>query len=185
VARPYVRYAPLLLLLVASCAAEPDRFLPADGRGSAAYYELERDGRNLGDVKVWSTSPAQNENYFDVRFRVRNDSAAPIDVDLAETYAELRLDGRVERARPRDGAQKLSVPAGQTREFTILFTLPPESGPQDIDEAEVNWALATPNGRLTHSTVFLPHYEESYWSAYPYGAGYYRPWGWGWYDAWP
>lgn len=180
-----MRFASVLLLLTAGCAAEPDRFLPANGQGSAAYYELERDGRNWGDVKLWSPSPGGHADVFDVRFRVRNDGDVPIEVDLGATYAELTIDGRQERARPRNASEKLSVPARETREFEVLFPLPRDAEPEDIDEAEVNWALSTPGGRLTHSTVFLPHYEDDGRLAYHYGYGYYRPWGWGWYDPWP
>jgi len=177
-----MRPAAFLLLLAAGCAADPDRFLPANSRGSAEYYELEREGRNWGDVKVWSTSPAGAEDLFEVRFRVRNDGDAPISADLGATYAELNLDGRLERVRARDVGGPLSVSAGESREWRIFFPLPSGFSVEDVDEAEVNWALTTSQGRLTHSTVFLPYYEEDGSLAYHYGYGYYRPWGWGWYD---
>ena len=181
-----MRTGPLVLLaLAAGCAAEEQRFRPANSpRGTAAYYELERDGRNWGDVKVWSPGSSELDDdkaVLDVRFRVRNDGEQPIDFDVNATYAELGVDGRFERVRPNRTGEAVSVAPGSVIDIPLTFALPPKIGPRDIDEAEVNWAIRTPNGRLTHSTLFVPlreerrvYYRPSIGLGFHYG--HYRPW---------
>lgn len=186
----HVRWAPLLLAAFAGCVADRVRLRPSDGSlGAARYYEIQDEGYDWGDVKVWATLPSANDGEPDVleaRFRIRNDSDQTLSFETREAYADLGVDGRYERLSPEAArTDGVDVGPGRTEEASLRFRLPKGTTLEDVEEFEVNWSLRTPKGRQTRSSAFLLVYEpdDAYyrWAspyAYPYGPSRY------WYDPW-
>jgi hypothetical protein len=169
-----------VLAAAAGCAAEPTRFGAADGgRGSSFYYEIENGGRNWGDIKVWSLGARELEGGVpgvEIGFRLRADADQPLEFDAAATTAEVGHDGRYERVHPQAPAgSTLKAAPGAVETFVLRFPLPRGLEPEDIEEIEVNWAVRTPAGRMTFSSVFVPRIEDRRPYASYYGASY-GPW---------
>ncbi|HEX7901633.1 MAG TPA: hypothetical protein VF950_27995 [Planctomycetota bacterium] len=163
----------LALAAVAGCGAEPVRFQPATGgRGSAFYYDLERDGHKWGDVKVWIPGLYEREDekpFVEVRFRVRNDGDQAVALDVPDTYAEVAVDGRWTRVRPeKPAAESVTVEPGKVEELALVFPLPAK----EVDEIEVNWTARWTSGRMTRSSVFLAaRYDRHVYYGPYYGMG--------------
>lgn len=169
-----------VLACLAGCAAGETRFGAADGgQGSSFYYELANGDRNWGDVKVWSAGVREMEDgvpILEIGFRLRADADQPIELEAAGVTAETRSDGRYERIHPdAPPASTVKAAPGAVESVSLRFRLPRNLEPEDVDEIEVNWAVRTPAGRMTFSSVFLPVVDARSYERY-YGGGYYGPW---------
>jgi hypothetical protein len=78
------------------CPARHADFRPTEaatelGPGHAAvYYDVEVDGRDLGDIRIWSPGAYRadvngRERAIHVQLRMRNDSDVPLLLDLTNT----------------------------------------------------------------------------------------------------
>lgn len=184
----------VMALIVGSCAHHAD-FRPVDAATKlapgyvAAYYEVEKRQRNIGDVKIWSPGayPAQingEQTAIHVRMRVRNDTQEPLELALNETYVEITTDER-RFVTVRDEARvegAATVEAISTTRLDLYYVLPGDLDADDVAAFELNWMLRTAEGVVTQTTPFVRDEEEPnvYWRPsfyFGYNYGYpYGPW---------
>lgn len=171
--------------LGAGCASDQD-FRPLDARRStpselaAAQYDLKADGEDLGDAKVWSKGspqeqlnlPADAKRLLQIGLRIRNDSDAPLRLDLQSTDLEVHTeDGRmwiVELPVQVNGLVDVA-PRGLQR-VELIYELPVGVKMKDVVGYELAWAVEAGQRRISHSTVFRRAEDDrGYYYYYPYG----------------
>lgn len=152
----------------------------------AAYYELTVDGRNVGDVRVWSPGGYDKRidgevEVIEIGLRIRNDSDAPIALRPARTSLDILTDDRefvtVRRPVVMPDPEELVVPPGDMRTITLSYPVPGDMEPDDVEGFEFNWVLRTDYGPYSQSTPFVQDEDRYayYYYPYPYAA-------WWWYD---
>jgi hypothetical protein len=177
----------VLALLASGCASPEFRPLNA-ARGlppelAAAYYDLDSNGQDVGDAKVWSTGEPDEQlvtgdvdgRTLHVGLRLRNETDSPMMLDLDDTQLELRTDrdAMLLIDRPAQALGDQSIPPFQTGRVDLLFQLPDDVNLKDVAGYELLWAVRTEGGaRVAKSTTFLR--EKRAGGASPY---YYRPYG--------
>jgi hypothetical protein len=159
----------IVALLVAGCTRERLAFHPLESSAEeryagpiAVYYEVDIDRRNWGDVRVWSRGlfPAEDEEEgasIHVGLRLRNDTDSA--GELSESYIEVNSSTQT--------FEKIEIPEKVTGErrvepkeisrVDIRFDLPRAVDPDDVHSFEFNWAIQTPQGRYSQSTLFVRH----------------------------
>jgi hypothetical protein len=179
----------LALLAAPGCRARTARFRPAESPGQdaltqvSAYYELQVEGRNWGDVKVWSQGayPKAVDGrtpVIHVGLRLRNDSNGPMDLRLDRTNIEINTRDRqllvVQEPIQTDG--EMTVAPGSLERIALFYPLPEGLGAGDLLAFEVNWAVETGEVIHTHSTPFI---REGNGRPYHYWRpGFYPYYGW-------
>lgn len=181
--------------VVAGCSSPDFRPLQADrstpSELAAAQYDLEVDGKDLGDAKVWSKGPPQEalnlpaeaKRLLEIGVRIRNDSDEPMRLDLQATDLELHTDDDrmyvVEMALQVNGVTDIA-PGGLER-IVLLYELPAGVKLKDVVGYELAWAIEAGERRVTRSTTFRRAEDERGYYYYPYaGFGYSYPY----YGAW-
>ena len=173
--------------------ANPE-FRPLDAKRSvptdlaASQYDIEVNGKDLGDMKLWSKGapdeaiplPTKKERLLQVGVRIRNDSQGPMRLDLDNTELEVRTeDDRLWVIdQPLQIIGSLDIPSSETERLELLFELPPGVTVKHVVGYELVWALETPEGRLSRSSTFVRQRDEAGYYYRPYYSGYGYPYGW-------
>ncbi len=185
-------------VLAAGCASDDFRPLQADrstpSELAAAQYDLEIDGKDLGDAKVWSKGPPADElglptdakRLLEIGVRIRNDSDQPMRLDLEATDLEIHTEDErmyvVELPLQVNGL--VDVEPGGLQRIVLLYELPAGVKMKKIVGYELAWAVEAGGQRLTRSTTFRRAEDDSGYYYYPYAGGafgygypYYGAWG--------
>jgi hypothetical protein len=180
--------------LISGCASRTARYRPVQASTytrtgqPAAYYPIRVSGETLGHVKVWSPGGfpvKEGPGVVDVHLRVRNDSNAPMTVEIARTDLELTTsDGtHYVLSAPYKVTGETTVQPGLLGRVAIEYPLPSGVKAGDVNVFELNWDLQTSKGSYGDSTPFVraptpsPAWVYSPYWGYP---GWWGPgWGWG------
>jgi hypothetical protein len=191
-----LQWAALALLLAGAglgCASQSASFRPARGVTTAttasgrhvAYYVVRLDNSVQGTVKVWSqggyelSTQRGRQPVLDVRMSIRNDTDAPITLDVDRTDLDVYLaDGSVTMIRaPLQESGSDTVDPGAMGRITLIYPLPHDVLPGDVDQFDLNWSVMTVAGSYSESTPFRQRYYNGsiyVYQAYPYyGPGWY------------
>lgn len=194
-------------LALAGC--EANDFRPLDARRgirpelAAAQYDIELEGRDVGDAKVWSMGqpkhteemglPGDPAGLLQVGVRLRNDGPTALRFDGREAQLEVRTeDDRVWVVeRPVKIIGNTEVLPRATERLELIYALPPGVTVADLLGYELLWAVETDQARVSRSTPFVRErhsdypgyyyrpYYPFYYPYYPYFGGYGPdPWGW-------
>ena len=158
---------------------------------SSSAYQIRIGGEGLGRVRVWSMGVVQSSDddadLLDVHLRIRNESDAPMALNVDETDLEVVTpDGRV---HPVDAPELVSggttVAPGKVGKIGLRFVLPEGVEPDEIEGFDLEWTLDTGRGPYeevtsfavqeprAHAAVFWPAYAPWWWDvAYPWGWWY-------------
>lgn len=171
------------LLLLVSCGPGVQEFVPAekltarapipDGY-AAAEYDLQSDGRDLGEAKVWSkgayraTVGGNRYTVVELGFEIENELPQPLALQQLELDSLTTDNLRYEDRRPARIVGVQEIPPGDERQLTAYFFLPPQVNPNDVEAFRVEWAVGTGQLRYDETTPFLQQPEPR-----PTRAGYY------------
>lgn len=200
-------FAVISVALVAAGCSSTAEFRPLDAkRGvrpelAAAQYDVELDGRDVGDVKVWSVGPPKNneelglpgdpKGLMQVGVRLRNDGPGSLRFDVKDAQLEVRTeDDRVFIIdKPVKVLGNPEVEPRGTERLELIYALPPGVTVADLLGYELLWAVEGDPGRVSRSTAFVRERNRDYPGYYyrPYYYPYYYPsfggfgpdpWGW-------
>jgi hypothetical protein len=164
----------------------------AGARLPASFYEVQVGGTDLGQVKVWSEGgkevPAEGMKVPTIRvgMRLRNTDTGPLTLDVAHSDLEVTAkNGNVVVLKePAAVEGDTTVASGDLARVSLVYVLPQNLKPDDVEAFELNWLLDTPKGPFSRSTPFVREVT----APYGYYPGYYGPWApygpWGPWDPW-
>lgn len=152
----------------------------SERQAEVAYLELEMDGHNVGDAKIWAqemsntvgdrTTPSE----VALNFRVRNDDRTQL--QLEDVTLEVHTyDGKMIVAEPeQELADDFLIQPGEQERVRYTFELPPELELRDVESVELCWAIESERGRVTESVPFAVDEHPVHGRPYYYiQAGYY------------
>ena len=169
----------LLALLTCSCGTSRAWFRPAEraltesvGGFIAAQYELQDAGKRWGEVRVWSTGAAREDDRerdaptgMAIAFEIENTS----DEELELVTAEIRLKEietrrrRIDAMTPAETGPSTRIGPNAVVGARFRFTFPDDIDPDDIDSFRVRWVLTSPEGkRFTQFTTFVRSYYRGH-----------------------
>lgn len=209
--------AALCLAGLAGCGSP--EFAPVDAEPAtptelaASWQDVTIGGRDLGDVKVWSRgapehpAPRPDANrQVHVGLRIRNDSGAPMRLDLEASDMEVHTEKErmVVVDTPLEVRGRTEVAPGASERVELIYALPDGVKLRDVVGYELSWVIAVPAAaegslpagarrepeaarqpverRISRSTVFrrVRYDRRDYY--YPYDRwsypyyGFYDPW---------
>jgi len=192
-ARPaaVLRLLPLVVPLLAGCAAERALFRPRekviaespDGY-PAALYVLDDQGKSVGEVRIWSAGSWREDDaarrtviHLGLEIENRTGGRVTLDVDatdLRNVSAGAEVTG-IERLDVRGTPEVADRSVGRVE---LLFGLPAGSrGPTELEGFHAHWLLRGPGERdfeqLTPFRRDYPSAAERSWHA---GFGFYYGW---------
>jgi hypothetical protein len=186
-----------LVTLATGCASERALFRPREKVQAespdgypAALYVLDRDGRNVGELRIWSAGAWRAETHDErtvihVGLEVENRSGGPLTVDLDATeLRDVQGESPVATLQRLDARGEPVVPDRGIGRIDLLFGLPDKDpGPRTVQGFHARWLLRGADQR---------DYEELTpfgrdWNRYGHDAwrgGYGLYWGGPWHYRW-
>jgi len=178
------------LLALTSCARRAE-FRPVHAPESVppqlagVEYEINVNGANLGDVKVWSEGATTRkvngkQRVVHVGLRIRNDDSAPLRFDPARaSIAVISDDGQLlEIKRPVSVRGDTTIQPGEIGRIQLQYPVPNHVDVYEIAGFEFNWAVESETAVATNSTTFVREGQDEDRVRYGVGMGFYDPyWG--------
>lgn len=178
------------LLLLVSCGPAVQEFVPAekltarapipDGY-AAAEYDLETEGTDLGEAKVWSkgayraTIDGNRYTVIELGFEIENELRQPLALQRIQLDSLTADNLRYQDRRPARVLGAQEIPPGEESQLTAYFFLPPQVDPNDVEAFRVEWAVGTGQVRYDESTPFLQQPEPRRTRAGYYYTPFYDP----------
>jgi hypothetical protein len=179
--------AVVLAALIIGCAGESTgAFSPAtvSSRAGATHpattYDVQVGTQRVAQAKVW-TEATEKPRIIDVGLDVRNETNAPLSVDVAHSGLEVttRNAGTVSLPSPtRVGGSPTAAPSDRTV-VKLGYALPDAIPANDVLGYRFEWQLTTNAGSVRKTTDFIRTVAGDRYGACPdyYGAlGYCRGW---------
>ena len=161
-----------------------------EGVSAAAHYPVERQGKQFGQIEVWSRGAYRTElegktqTLVQVGLSLHNTSPTPLEFDPTQLFLdEVALrGGTLYRVAPAQVKGNVPVAPSQTRTLEAYFVLPSDAWPADVIEYRVAWQVKDAAGAYSNRTAFRSTNYGAYY-------GYYVDYAWGYYPgryyAWP
>lgn len=192
--------AGFVLLLAAGCSTAREYVRPTERVTAesftgypAAEYDLQRAGRHVGEVKIWSRGAARQSidgvrrTVIHVALEVENTGQQPLSIDPASLrLQQIQTNERVvPDTTPFRTRGTPSVPPGRTEVFEAFFALPADVTPQDVDAFRLQWSVQIDGQRYAQITPFIEFSPAAvryytygpYYGFYPYYDPFYGPYG--------